>query len=68
MEGRRCVFSDALYFASGYTFSGEIVLVYVQRKKNPIAPYSLLLYLIRKEEKRSSIEMMILDFRNKKEV
>ena len=32
------------FFASAYTFSVEIVLVYVFRK-NPIAPYSLVLYL-----------------------
>ena len=32
------------YFATAYTFSGEIVLVYVHGKKNPIAPYALLPY------------------------
>ena len=39
-----CILRRSSYNASIFKFSGKIVLVFVHRKKNPIASYSLLLY------------------------
>ena len=36
-----CLLKCFSYFVAAYTFSGEIILVYVHIKKNPIATYSI---------------------------